>query len=100
MKAIFTSLILTIALSIISSANASIKTKTFTRNMYASAEMDRYLSVQDLLIGGALNEICPAGVNKVLRVDASVEANFQMNGIDSAARTNPKVTHTITVDCK
>ncbi len=69
--------------------------------MYPSAELNRYIEVENFLTSEEVKKVCPFGVSKILRYDVSVKnANVLVTGLRTQARGYPQITTRCTVVCK
>jgi hypothetical protein len=68
--------------------------------MYPGANADLYLSIQGLLGGEEARAACPNGVAKARRIESTVDADFEVNGLDATAVTYPIVSQRVVVECK
>ena len=53
--------------------------------MYPSADVDRYLTIKELLISEQAQTACPGGIVKITKVDVDLKGDFEVNGSKSEA---------------
>ena len=68
--------------------------------MYPSADVDRYLTIKELLISEQAQTACPGGIVKITKVDVDLKGDFEVNGSKSEATSYPVIRHRAVVVCK